>query len=51
MCVCDAVQFCGTHPGTSWHDGKAAGTGDGLQDYGARQWLNEGPEEGRCTSQ
>lgn len=41
-----SVQLCRPDPGTAGHDSETAGTGDGLQDHGARQGLDEGQEEG-----
>lgn len=37
-----SVQLCRPNPGTARHDGETAGAGNGLQDHGARQRIDEG---------
>lgn len=46
LCFLCAVQLCGSHPGSTRNDSQTAGAGNGLQDHGARQGIDEGQEEG-----
>ncbi|EYB82269.1 hypothetical protein Y032_0363g3530 [Ancylostoma ceylanicum] len=44
------VQLCWTHSWTTWHDSKAAGTGNWLQDYGQRQRFHARQAKGLDSS-